>query len=184
MKCLLCGIVADKEDMIKHYINFHKVDPQNYFFKYLFLTNNEPLCIECCRCNEFITTKEHQRRHNFLEHYSDGKKLPFEEKPTEIKNIQGFTTYEISFEKHADYYSFSVPGALIEEFLLNVRHRFKAVGQDVSIKCGFSIQNIQPPPTTYTVAMVDSRYWSTDVYRTTYFNDHVLSSLSNDIKKG
>ena len=163
MKCLLCGFAAEKSDLIKHYVNFHNVAPQNYFFKYLFLTSNEPLCIEYCRCNQFTTTKEYQRIHNFLEHYSDGKKLPFEEKPIEIKNIHGLTTYEISFEKHADYYNFS--------------------DSDVSIKCGFSIQNIQQPPTNYTVAIVNSRYWSTDVYRTTYFNDHVFSSLSNDIRK-
>ena len=76
MKCLLCELENDKDNLIKHYINFRKVDPQNYFFKYLFFTDNETLCRECCRCNEFITTKEHQRRHNFLEHYSDGKNYP------------------------------------------------------------------------------------------------------------
>ena len=108
MKCLLCGFAAEKNDLIKHYVNFHNVAPQNYIFKYLFLTNNEPLCIEYCRCNQFTTTKEYQRIHNFLEHYSDGKKLPFEEKPIEIKNIHGLTTYEISFEKHADYYNFPI----------------------------------------------------------------------------
>ena len=156
MKCLLCGTVANKDEMIKHYINFHRADANNYFFKYLFLTSNESLCIEFCRCNEFITTKEHQRRHNFLEHYSEGKKLPFEEKPIEIKELQGLTTYEISFEKHGDY-NFSDPETLIEEFLLNVRHRLKAIGEDVAIKCGFSIQNIQPHPTNYTVAIVNSR---------------------------
>ena len=137
MKCLLCGIVPDKDEMIKHYITFHRVDANNYFFKYLFLTSNESLCIECCRCNGFITTKEHHRRHNFLEHYSEGKKLPFEEKPIEIKELQELTTYEISSEKHGDYYNFSAPKTLIEEFLLNVRHRFKAIGKDVAIKCGF-----------------------------------------------
>ena len=66
---------------------------------------------------------------------------------------------------------------------MNFRHRFKSIGEDVSIKCGFSIQNIQPAPTNYTVAMVNVRDWSTDGYRTTYFNDHVFSNLSNNIRK-
>ena len=153
------------------------------FFKYLFLTNNELISIQCYRCDEFLATKEYQRKHNFLEHYSDSKNLPFEEKPIQIKNIHGLTTYEISFEKHANYYNFLDPDTIIEEFLMNVRHRFKSIGEDVSIKCGFSIQNIQPAPTNYTVAMVNPRYWSTDVYRTTYFNDHVFSNLSNKYKE-
>ena len=184
MKCLLCAYLAIKDDLMKHYINCHRVDTQNYFFKYLFLTNNKSLCIECCRCNEFLTTKENQRQHNFLEHYDEGKKLPFAEKPIEIKTIEGLTTYEISYEKHSDYYDFTASESVVDEFLFNVKNRFKSVGEDVSIKCGFSVENIQPAPTPYTVAMVNSRYWSTDVYKTTYFNDYVMSNLSNDIKKG
>ena len=174
MKRLLCGLETDKESLIKHYIIFHKVDPQNYFFKYLFLVDNETICNECCRCGEFIATKLHQRHHNFL---------PFEEKPIAIKNIRDLTSYEISVEKHGEYYNFSEPDTIIEEFLQNGKLRFKPIGEDVSIKCGFSIQNIQPAPTTYTVTMTNARYWSTDIYRTTYFNEHVLFSLKDDIKK-
>ena len=183
MKCLLCGISAYKDFLLKHYVDYHRVDPQNYFFKYLFLTDNYSICSCCCRCNEFITTKKHQRQHNFLEHYQEGNKIPIKEKPIEIKRTQLLTTYEISFDKHSNYYDFSDPEQVINHFLINVQQRFKSIGQDVSIKCGFSIENIQPPPTAYTVAMVNSRYWTTDVYRTIYLNDNILSRLSEDISK-
>ena len=161
MKCLLCGITADKDALFKHYVDYQRVDSQNYFFKYLFLTDNYSLCSSCCRCNECITTKKHQRQHNFLEHYQERNKILIEEKPIEIKQAQLLKTYEISFEKHSNYYDFYEQ--VISDFLLNVQQRFKSIGQDVSIKCGISIENIQPPPTNYTIAMVNSRYWTTDV---------------------
>ena len=183
MKCLLCGIAADKDVLFKHYVDYHRVDPKNYFFKYLFLTDNYSLCSTCCRCSEFITTKKHQIQHNFLDHYLDGNNIPLEEKPIEIKQTQILTTYEISFDKHSNYYDLSDSEQVINDFLANVQQRFKSIGQDVSIKCGFSIENIQPAPTSYTVDMVNSRYWATDVYRTTYLNDNILSRLNEDISK-
>ena len=182
MKCLLCGLETDKENLIKHYINYHKVDSQNYFFNTYFLLIMKQYVINAVVVVK-LTTKLHQHHHNFLEHYSDGKTLPFEEKPIAIKNIRDLTTYEISVEKHGEYYNFGEPDTIIEEFLLNVKSRFEPIGDNVSMKCGFSFQNIQPAPTAYTVAMTNARYWSTDVYRTTYFNDHVLSSLKENIKK-
>ena len=36
MKCLLCSATFDKdEDLIEHYVSYHKIDPNN-FFKNLF----------------------------------------------------------------------------------------------------------------------------------------------------
>ena len=115
-------IVADKDELFKHYVDFHRIDPQNYFFKYIFFTDNYSLCAECCRCNEFITTKEHQRQQNFLEHYEEGKKIPFEEKPIEIKKTQLLTTCEISFDKHSNYYDFSDSESVVDEFKTKIKN--------------------------------------------------------------
>ena len=180
---MLCGIASVKDVLFKHYVDYHRVDPANYFFKYLFLTDNYSLCITCCRCSESITTKKHQRQNNFLDYYLDSNKIPLEEKPIEIKQTQLLTNYEISFEKHSNYYDFSDSEQVINDFLANAQQRFKPIDEDVSIKCRFSIEDIQPAPTSYTFAMVNSRYWTTDVYRTTILNDNILSSLNEDISK-
>ena len=66
MKCLLCGSAFEQsETMERHYHLYHRIDPKNYFFRDLFLTDNGILFISCCRCDDFITTKQHLRQHNF-----------------------------------------------------------------------------------------------------------------------
>ena len=183
MKCLLCGLEFDKDIIKDHYINFHKVDANNYFFKKVFSKNNKVIRQKCLRCNDFITTKYYQNRHNFLKHYSDEKSSTFENKPIEIKITGDITTYEITVGKHGEYYNFSNSDEIIEEFLLNVRSKFKSASTGVIIKCGFSIQNIQPAPSDYTVPILNVRYLTTEPYKTTYFNDFIFVSLKEDIQK-
>ena len=37
MKCLLCSATFDNdEDLIEHYLSYHKIDPNNRFFKNFF----------------------------------------------------------------------------------------------------------------------------------------------------
>ena len=66
--------------------------------------------------------------------------------------------------------------------MLNGKSKFRANG-NVVIKCGFPIQNIQSAPTEYNVPILNVRYWSTDPYKTMYFNDFVFFSLKEDILK-
>ena len=110
-------------------------------------------------------------------HYDDGKKIPIDRKPMDIIETDYITRYEISHEKHLEYYSFFSSEELIEDFLMNVRSIFKTTGLEVSIMCGFSIQNFQVAPTAVKVPMSNSRYWSTSVYRTVCFSDHVYFQL-------
>ena len=56
MKCLLCGLEFDKYTIKDHYIEFHKVGENSYFFKKVFSKNNKIVCQKCFRCNNFITT--------------------------------------------------------------------------------------------------------------------------------
>ena len=88
MKCLLCNLPFETSNELDHYSNFHKVNPNNYFFKKLFAeSKNKILRLKCFRCNEFVTTKKHKIVHNFLKHYVRGKTKPFETKRIEIKDI-------------------------------------------------------------------------------------------------
>ena len=108
-------------------------------------------------------------------HYDDGKKIPIERKPMDIIEIDYITRYEISHEKHLEYYNFFSSAVLLKIF--------KTTGLEVSIMCGFSIQNFQVAPNAVNVSMSNSRYWSTSVYRTVCFNDHAYFQLGRDIKK-
>ena len=42
------------------------------------------------------------------------------------------------------------------------------------IKCGFSIENIQPVPSEYNITILNARYWTTEPCKTTFFNDFIF----------
>ena len=67
MKCLLCSSkFQDQKGLIDHYLSYHNVDANNWFFRKLFQTKNKAFLKNCVRCNEFITTDRHKRVHDFL----------------------------------------------------------------------------------------------------------------------
>ena len=75
MECLLCDYISNSvDDIKKHYINLHKINKDNFFFKELFSRDNFFINYECIRCGCFLTTIKKKARHNFLKHYSDGEK--------------------------------------------------------------------------------------------------------------
>lgn len=118
MKCLLCNLPFETSNELDHYGNFHKVDPNNYFFKKLFAeSKNKILRLKCFRCNVFVTTKKHKIVHNFLKHYVRGKTKPFETKRIEIKDISSLLSYEISCNKHGHLHDLSNADELVDEFL-------------------------------------------------------------------
>ena len=86
MKCLLCSSNFDtKEDLVQHYINYHKVDENNKFFQKLFQPQKKsPIFRKCLRCNDFITTSSYKVKHDFLKHYDQGQDVAFEDKPVNI----------------------------------------------------------------------------------------------------
>ena len=80
MKCLLCSSTfQNQEDLLNHYISYHNVDENNWFFQKLFQIKNKSILKQCVRCKEFLTTEKHKNIHNFLRHYEEGKSVPFEE---------------------------------------------------------------------------------------------------------
>ena len=79
---------------------------------------------------------------------------------TTIREIQ---KYKISFSQNVHDYDFYDSESLIDNFLLNVENRVKRseLG-DFVIKCGFSIENVQPSLFENEEPIVNSRYWSMD----------------------
>ena len=51
------------------------------------------------------------------------------------------------------------------------------------MKCGFSLENVQPSPFKNEAPIVNSRYWSREAYQTKSFNDCICFNLREGILK-
>ena len=189
MKCYLCGFKNDNAAKVKkHYIDFHKVDLNNQFFKSLFndSQNNFSRTGQCVRCKEFLPTNSYRKRHNFLKHYDAGSSAAAalaEEKPISISKIGPIKVYEIRFENHSPDYDFFEFEQLVDEFLSNVKRRIARSANDYLIRCDFSLQNVQPSPEGFDQPLTATRYWSTDPISTKFFNNFVLFHIRDTILK-
>ena len=59
---------------------------------------------------------------------------------------------------------------VVDDFLRNVRSRFKPSGMKL-IKSSFVIENIQQAMPENLRPIMNARFWTTDAYKTRYFND-------------
>ena len=117
MKCLLCSSkFKDQKDLLNHYVTYHNVDENNWFFQKLFQIKDKSLLKRRLRCDEFLVTDKHKAVHNFLKHYDDGKTIPFEEKPLDILNLPALTIYSIKFRKHQNFYDFYNSELCVNDF--------------------------------------------------------------------
>ena len=187
MNCLLCNFVgsAGNDQLFKHYVFYHRINPGNYFFLRLFKDNEHGLiCKECIRCEEFLISKAESDKHNFLKHYIDGEEKPTELKPIDIIRKKDITIYQISFAKHSLEYDFFDSQKVVDEFLFNVKNLFEP-STYVLFKTDFAIENIQNSPVGIadTADIKSLRYWSTNVYRSVYLNNFVVFKIKNDILK-
>ena len=184
MKCLMCSSqFEDKNKLIDHYISYHNIDKDNFFFKCLLQNlENKPHLKKCIRCDEFIATKKQKTEHDFLKHYDDGKEIPFEEKPIDIIRNKALTIYKIEFKKQNKSYDFNNAEKCVNDFLLNIKHRYQATNKKW-FKCSFTIENIQNASSPHLQFLTDNRYWTTETFDAIYFNDFIFFSLKADILK-
>ena len=130
------------------------------------------------RCNEFLPTTKFKSYHDFLKHYSSGKNV-IEEKPLTVTSIGNVTKFEISYQEHSAHYDFYNSESLVDEFLFNVKTRIQRYDTDFLVRCGFSLDNIQPLIGDYDQPLKVLRYWSTDPIQTKSFNNFVFFILEN-----
>ena len=119
-------------------------------------------------------------KHDFLKHYDQRKYVAFEDKPLDIIRSPHIIKYEISVKKFGEDYDFQNSEELFNDVLNNVCSKFKPAGP-VLIKSGFIIENIQQSLSENLRPILNTRYWSTDAYKATYFNDYVFYSLKQNI---
>ena len=181
MKCLLCSSVfGNEQELMQHYISNHNVDQSNWFFQKLFHPKEKAVFKQCQRCTDFLTTGHHKVRHDFLKHYDQGQQVPFENKLLDISRFSRLTIYSIEYQKCNYYYNFSFPEKVVDDFLRNVKYKFKLSGRKW-IKCSFTIENIQQLPNQDLRPILNSRYWTTDAYEGVYFNDFIFYGLRQNI---
>ena len=182
MKCLLCNY--DGEQIIAHYVQYHRIKKNNYFFKQLFQKNNFCIKKSCIRCHKFIPTNKFMIQHNFLEHYESGERKPAEFKSIDVIKNKDIMIYQIDFNKHSEEYNFYNSHEIVDDFLLNVSTLYKPKNK-VLFKADFSIENIQNASVVSpnTTDIVSIRYWSSEVYAGIYFNDLIVSEIRHDILK-
>ena len=176
MKCLLCSSkFQDEQKLIEHYLTYHNVDQNNWFFKKLFVKDNKAFLRNCIRCGEFLITKKEKAAHDFIKHYDNGKEIPFEGKPLDIIKLPALTIYKIEFKKYKNQYSFFNAEKCVDDFLKNVQNRFRVTNKKW-FKCSFTIENTQNSIRTNLIPLTNTRYWTTE----TFF---ILHSLRSDILK-
>ena len=102
---------------MNHYITYHNIDENNWFFQKLFQIRDKTTVLrQCIRCDEFLTTDKHKAVHNFLKYYEDGKSIPFEEKPVDILRLPALTIYSIEYSKYKDFYNFYNSEDCVDDF--------------------------------------------------------------------
>ena len=173
-KCLLYKSQFDIDEALKsHYYNFHNLDQGNYFFKKLFK--------KTLRCDEFLQTSKFKEVHDFIKYYSEGKNVSAQDRPINIGKLGRIKIYTVSLVDHKKLYNFEDPHKLIDTFLLNVKSKCVR-STEVSIRCGFWLENIQPAPVETGVLISNLKYSLTDVYTMKYFIDYLFFILKRDLK--
>ena len=120
-----------------------------------------------------------KKNSRLIRHYEDGQVKPFELKPMDMEQYGLITKYTVSAYKHEDEYNFYDAESVVSNFLSNAKNRFVA-NNDVIMKVGFTTENIQPSPEEIGTPIINSRYWSTEPFRTSHFNDYVFFSLKEN----
>ena len=190
MKCLLCEhITNDKEKLKQHYVKFHNVDENNLFFKKLIDQKKNIIHRRKCNyCDEFVFLNK--TNHDFLKHYERGLSIDFDadndgnlDKPVNITNAGGVKKIEITFKEHSSFYDFFDSVAVVDNFLAQVKNVMRRYENDVLLRAGFSIENVQQALDNYLEPLLQTRYWSTEPIQTKSFNDFVLFKTREGILK-
>ena len=104
----------------------------------------------------------------------------FEDKPVDVEKTANLLKFQITVNKYGDCYDFENSEKVVDDFLKNVHSRFKTSGLNL-IKCSFVIENIQQPAFENLGPILNTKYWKTDIYKATYYNDFVFYGLRQNI---
>ena len=191
MQCLLCNQKSTNiENLKEHYIKLHDVSENNVFFKRLISQKKKNVMYRrnCNYCNEFVFVNK--AKHDFLKHYMIGSGSGNDDdgnddsvKPINVTNSSVIKKFEITFKEHSSYYDFFDSVAVVDGFLAEIKKFISRYDNDVLIRAGFSIENIQQALNDYSEPLLQTRYWSTEPILTKSFNDFISFKLRESILK-
>ena len=191
MQCLLCNQKSTNIENLKdHYVKSHGVNENNSFFKKLIDQKKKNVLYKrnCNYCNEFVFVNKAE--HDFLKHYMIGSGNDENDddginavRPLNVTNSGVIKKFEITFREHSTYYDFFDSVALVDGFLAEIKNYVFRYNNDVLIRAGFSIENIQQALSDYSEPLVQTRYWSTEPLLTKSFNDFISFKLRESILK-
>ena len=153
------------------------------FFKKLIDQRNNVIHGRKCKdCNEFVFSNK--TTHDFLKHNEKGLlSIDFNlDKPVNVSKIGEIQKFEITFKEHSSSYDFFDSVAVVENFLNQVQNKMPRYHNDILIRAGFSIENIQALD-NYSEPLTQTRYWSTESIETKSFNDFVYFKTRESILK-
>ena len=188
MQCLICNQkLTSRENLKDHYINSHKVNKNNSFFKKLIDQKKKNVMYRrnCNYCDEFVFVNKAE--HDFLKHYMIGSGNDENDddtvRPLNVTSLGVIKKFEITFREHSTHYDFFDSVALVDGFLAEIKNYVFRYNNDVLIRAGFSIENIQQALSDYSMPLVQTRYWSTEPLLTKSFNDFISFKLRESILK-
>ena len=104
-------------------------------------------------------------------------------RPLNVSNLGVIKKFEITFKEHSSYYDFFDSVAVVDSFLVEIKNYVSRYNNDVLIRAGFSIENVQQALNDYLEPLVQTRYWSTEPLLTKSFNDFISFKLRESILK-
>ena len=124
--------------------------------------------------------------HDFLKHYGKGLTIDTEEnidgnRPVNVSIVGDIKKIEITFKEHSSHYDFFDSVAVVDSFLAQCKRLIQRYDNNVLLRVGFSIENVQQPLDNYSEPLFSNRYWSTDPIQTKSFNDFVLLKTRESI---
>ena len=135
---------------------------------------------KCLRCVDFLIISDFKIKHDFFKHYNEWYNNFFEDKPVDVEKTANLLNFQITVNKYGDYYDFENSEKVVDDFLKNVYSRFKTSELNL-IKCSFVIENIQQPVFENLGPILNTKYWKTDIYKATYYNDFVFYGMRQNI---
>ena len=194
MECVLCT-TPNIKNVKEHYVKFHNVDENNVFFK-KFINQKKKNVVHrrnCNLCNEFVFFNK--AKHDFVKHYSKGivygsgnsgnsGSSSSSGKPLNVTRYGAVKKIEITFKEHSSDYDFYDSVALVDTFLAEVKDLVPRYQNNVLIRAGFSIENVQQVLNdNYAEPLVQTRYWSTEPFQAKSFNDFISFKIRESILK-
>ena len=177
MKCLLCNYRnPDNEVLKRHYISYHLINQNNYFFKELFSTDVQN--IHPKRCDEFQIQFRSWRKKNycFLVH-REQTGGSFDRLALNVLKRRVITYYSLNYSQHKNCYEFF--DETVRDFLATFERSF-APTEKVVVQGYMELVNYQP---SKIIELESKRVWLTDVFTCKFFNKYVRGKMKNDFLK-